>query len=160
MPLNETGSGEKADEMPFLIIAWGCLEESTEILMDDGTNCKIKDISIGNRVKSADGKAVSVKNVWKGTDERLFKITVENGISVAATYNHPFLSENGWKRPLEMRVGDMLIDVSGNMVAITKIEEMHSTFNVVNLEFEEPVIIMANGLRAGDYDAQNGRFPD
>ncbi len=160
MPLNETGSGEKADEMPFLIIAWGCLEESTEILMDDGTNRKIKDIFIGDRVRLADGKAAVVKNVWYGTDERLFRITAENGISVAATYNHPFLSENGWKLPPEMRVGDMLIDASGNMAAITKIEEIHGRFNVVNLELEEPAIIVANGLRTGDYDAQNGRFPD
>ncbi len=160
MPLNETTSGEKADEMPFLIIAWGCLEESTEILMDDGTNRKIKDILIGDRVKTTDGKAAAVKNVWYGTDERLFRITAEHGISVAATYDHPFLSENGWKRPSEMRVGDTLIDASGNMAAIAKIEEIHGKFNVVNLEFEEPAIIVANGLRTGDYDAQNGRFPD
>ncbi len=59
-----------------------------------------------------------------------------------------------------MRVGDMLLDASGNMAAITKIEEIHGRFNVVNLELEEPAIIVANGLRTGDYDAQNGRFPD
>lgn len=120
---------------------------------------KIKYITMGERVYSASGRFCEVINVWRGKESDCYKIICESGFAVAATYNHPFLTDNGWKRANELKDGDKLLDEYGNSVGISRVEKTDETLNVVNLQFASPTIIIANGVQSGDFAIQNGKMP-
>lgn len=151
------GSDEK---LSYLVLAWGCLEENTEILMADGSSRKIRNILIGECVRSANGNLCRVKNIWTGKDSDCYIITDERENAVTATSDHPFPTNNGWKRTAEIKAGDILLDVNGNSVRVAEIIKTDKTLNVVNLEFDSPTIIIANGFQTGDYSIQNGNMPE
>lgn len=97
------GSYEK---LSYIELEWGCLDENTQISMADGSHKKIKYITMGERVYSASGRFCEVINVWRGKESDCYKITCERGFAVTATYNHPFLTDNGWKRANELKAGE------------------------------------------------------
>lgn len=148
------------ERLAYLVLMWGCLEENSEIIMEDGTLRKIKDISIGDRVRSADGSSREVKNIWTGTDAHCRKITCENGNSVTASPNHPFPTADGWKQASELESGDMLLNAEGEPTRVVGVEEVSKTLGIVNLEFETPTVIVANGFQSGDLAIQNGERPE
>lgn len=137
-----------------------CLEEDTQISMADGSLKKIKYITMGDRVYSASGRFCEVINVWRGMESDSYQITFESGNFVKSTFNHPFLTDNGWKRANELKDSDNLLDEDGNPVPISRIEKTDETLDVVNLQFASPTIIIANGVQSGDFAIQNGRMPE
>lgn len=150
--------------LPYIVLEWGCLAENTEILTVTKNGVystrRIKDISIGDRVVSADGTVQNVKNVWSGQETRCYTVTDEHGNSVTASYNHPFPTSEGWKCSSDIRVGDKLFGMNGDPVLIVKVQILNEQINVFNLEFDIPTVIIANGFQTGDYSAQNGNLPE
>ena len=137
-----------------------CLEENTQISMADGSNKKIKDITMGERVHSTSGHFGEVINIWRSKESDCYRIICESGFAVTATYNHPFLTDNGWKRANELKDSDKLLDEDGNPVGISRIEKTDETLYVCNLKFASPTIIIANGVQCGDFSIQNGMMPE
>lgn len=137
-----------------------CLEENTQISMADGSLKKIKYITMGERVYSASGRFCEVINVWRGKESDCYRIICESGQAVMSTFNHPFLTDKGWKRANELKDCDILLDECGNLEHIERIEKTDETLNVVNLQFASPTIIIANGVQSGDFAIQNGRMPE
>ena len=77
-------------------LALSCLDEDTPIAMFDGSYKKIKDIKVGDKVLSYNETKRTlpinkVLNVWDRGYKESYKITLENGDSVVATDDHPFL---------------------------------------------------------------------
>lgn len=151
------GSDEK---LSYLVLEWGCLDEKTEILMANGNSKKIKDIASGECVRAANGSSQRVKNVWTGTGSDCRVIKSERGTVIMATQDHPFPTDGGWKRASEIKVGDMLFDANGDPVRVEEISKTDKAHNVVNLEFDMPTVIIANGLQTGDHSSQNGSLPN
>ena len=77
-------------------LALSCLDEDSPIAMSDGSYKKIKDIKVGDKVVSYNEVRRTlpinkVLNVWDRGYKESYKITLENGDSVIATDDHPFL---------------------------------------------------------------------
>ena len=77
-------------------LALSCLDEDSPIAMSDGSYKKIKDVKVGDKVISYNEVKRTlpinkVLNVWDKGYKESYKITLENGDSVIATDDHPFL---------------------------------------------------------------------
>lgn len=77
-------------------LALSCLDENSPIAMSDGSYKKIKDVKVGDKVISYNEvkrtlPTNKVLNVWDRGYKESYKITLENGDSVIATDDHPFL---------------------------------------------------------------------
>lgn len=151
---------EAADKSSCHESGYDCLEEDTQVLMADGSLKKIKCISMGERVYSAKGCICEVRNIITQRVSDCCRITFENGNAVTATVDHPFLTDNGWKRVNELKVGDMLLDEGGNPVCIERIEKADGVLKVISLVFDSPTILIANGVQSGDFYALNGKMPE
>lgn len=144
---------------PYIIIEWGCLDEDTMIAMADGTQKKICEIVIGERIAAADGSSRGVANIWKGTEkESCYKITTANGQCIIATGNHPFPTADGWKNACDLKKGDQMLAADGEVRLVADVNNTNKMHEVYNLELEEPAVLIANGLQTGDFSAQNGQF--
>lgn len=99
-------------------------------------------------------------NIMQGREENCLKISCENGFSVIATPNHRFLTTKGWITASAIDADTMLLDELNDPVRVTHIEKKDETHNVFNLVFDSPTILIANGLKSGDFDIQNGWMPE
>ena len=77
-------------------LALSCLDEDSPVAMSDGSYKKIKDVKVGDKVISYNEVKRTlpinkVLNVWDRGYKESYKITLENGDSVIATDDHPFL---------------------------------------------------------------------
>lgn len=108
-----------------------CLHEDTEILMDDLSIKKIKDVQPGDKVLSFDIDTLEHKpglvseNADNGIQET-YEIILENGLSVIATDNHRFYTSCGYRYVKHLRVGD---DIS---VLHTRYGEFHARIKSID----------------------------
>lgn len=49
-----------------------------------------------------------VKQFWKNGGKKVYKVTTKTGRSVKVTYNHPFLTPDGWFDLNKLKVGDFI----------------------------------------------------
>lgn len=63
---------------------------------------------------SASGHFCEVINTWRGKESDCYQIAFGSGHVVTSTFNHPFLTENGWKRADELKESENLLDEDGN----------------------------------------------
>lgn len=151
---------EVSDKSSWHESGYDCLEENTQVLMANGSLKEIKCISMGELVHSANGCVCQVRNILTQNVSDCYKITYEDRNAVTATVDHPFLTDNGWKRVNELKVGDMLLDEGGNPVCIERIEKADGVLKVISLVFDSPTILIANGVQSGDFYALNGKMPE
>lgn len=111
----------------------GCFTPETPVLMSDGSTKPIKNIQIGDSVKSfdfqankpADNKVIALFK-FKKTDYLLI-----NGLEVTPT--HPFCVGRGeWKEAGMLKVGDVLIGEDNRKIKIEKIERVKKNVTVHN----------------------------
>jgi hypothetical protein len=81
-----------------------CAVSTENVLMADGSFKKIKDVKIGDEVITfdPDTQEQSITKVintitWK-TEKDVFKITTINGRTISTTYDHKFMTNNGWTK--------------------------------------------------------------
>jgi DNA polymerase III alpha subunit/intein/homing endonuclease len=78
-----------------------CLDEDTEIMMENGAYKKIKNISVGDAVQSFNKYNISepniVKNVFNNGKKECIKIGTNHGYVITATKDHKVLTQNGWR---------------------------------------------------------------
>ncbi len=78
-----------------LHLYWGCLAESTRILMADGSEKEIQSLQSGEEVLNSRGEAVEIKAVIEGQEKEIFRTYTESGKLISASLLHPFAAEQG-----------------------------------------------------------------
>lgn len=97
-----------------------CVEASTLVLMADGSQRPIRDLRIGDLVRTETGTA-HIRDIIKGREPELVRIGLAQGGNLVATGNHPLFTDKGVKRCSEVVVDDRL-RTEGGCVAIESIE--------------------------------------
>jgi DNA-directed RNA polymerase beta subunit len=81
-----------------------CLDPNETVLMEDGRKVALKNIRIGDRVVTFDPKTKLPKiskvvfQYVRPTNKNIYEITTVSGRKIIATENHPFMTNEGWKR--------------------------------------------------------------
>ena len=146
----------------------GCFAANTKILMADGTEKNIQDVRAGDYVRNpVNGKAIRVENYTVGEQTReMYEITYA-GKTVKATYNHPFLTDDGMKRAEDLVIGDSFYDKDLGLVEVEKmveipVEKGRLVWNLLlegenksNLIDYQDHIFVANGISSGDFYIQD-----
>ena len=150
-----------------------CVEASTLVLMADGSQRPIRDLRIGDLVRTETGTA-HIRDIIKGRESELVRIGLAQGGNLVATGNHPLFTDKGVKRCSEVVVDDRL-RTEGGCVAIESIELaphepatsnltlgkaigcVSHDFEVYNLVLDGSSVFFANGLLVGD-DNEQGRL--
>lgn len=94
-----------------------CLEGDTLITLSDGTDKRIKDISVGEKVITFDKdnykfSTSSVINVFDNGERETLRIKLYSGREIVCTPNHRFLTINGWVEARDLKEYDKLIGAS------------------------------------------------
>jgi hypothetical protein len=129
----------------FFSIAHNCFVENTMVEMADETQKNIQDVVCGEIVKTMNEETKKLENkevigMRKSTNTKLVKYTLENGVEITSTEEHPFYIDglklasynpknskeiHGLKtETTQIKVGDNLYTLNGGKAKITNIEEI------------------------------------
>jgi DNA-directed RNA polymerase beta subunit len=97
-----------------------CLHYKTPVLMADGTHKRICNIKVGDEVVTFDPETyiqsyTKVINQYvKNTSKDMYKIKTLDGTEIIATYDHKFMTNNGWKevKDIDIKNDKLLIKQS------------------------------------------------
>jgi hypothetical protein len=95
-----------------------CIFKDEPVYMANGTVKKISDVQIGDKVITFDPKTQKqtfttvTHTETHPTLKKLFTITTVSGRQITATYDHRFMTSEGWKRLEELKPYESLIGVS------------------------------------------------
>lgn len=144
--------------IPPIHIYWGCLGKNVLLKTADGTLKTAESVKIGDRLLSHDGKTVTVNNVFTGRDKTIYRLRCD-GIETLMSGAHPVLGENGKGIAVrKLRAGDKIMTENGGMTEVLSVKEEPYDDTVYNFTFEgenESVYVIADGIFAGDLNAQN-----
>lgn len=144
-------------QIPKLNFLWGCLGKDSQIRMFDTTLKLITEIRHGDVVSSNLGEKLVVRQVLKGFEKDILRVTTDDGSSMLATEAHPFLTETGVKRANSLTSEDKLIGKNGS-TRVTGRYLIPYNDEVYNLTFEKTNLdtyFICNDLVVGDNDMQN-----
>jgi RecA/RadA recombinase len=89
----------------------GCLSGNVNILMEDGSQKNITNISIGDRVKTLAGSS-SVTELFSYDVTETIEVELEDGTVFYATPNHKFMTRDGiWKPISDILEGEEIVSV-------------------------------------------------
>lgn len=91
----ETVKGTDIIHVAPVYLYWGCLAEGTKILMADGSEKEIQNIKTGDLIVNSKGESIRVTELITGTEQYIYRVVTEGGRKVSASYNHPFVTEQG-----------------------------------------------------------------
>jgi DNA-directed RNA polymerase beta subunit/intein/homing endonuclease len=95
-----------------------CIFKDEPVYMANGTVKKICDVQVGDEVitfhpETQQQSITKVSHTYTNkTDKQLFEITTLSGRKIIATFDHRFMTFDGWKRIEEIEVGKTLVGVS------------------------------------------------
>ena len=95
-----------------------CIFKDEPVYMANGTVKKICDVQVGDEVitfhpETQQQSITKVSHTYTNkTDKKLFQITTLSGRKITATFDHRFMTFDGWKRVEEIEVGKTLVGVS------------------------------------------------
>ena len=88
-----------------------CEIADAEILLQDGTYKKIKDIEIGDYIISSDHyrlvKSKVVNKIDNGV-QPVIRFLTHRGKEITVTHNHPLMTQNGWVEAKNIKITDRL----------------------------------------------------
>lgn len=88
--------------------AWNCLTEDAWIQTDEGPR-QILDLLEGPFIALVDGKPYQASGFVKTGDQvPIFNLTTKQGYSLRATGNHPFMTDDGWKKLEDLQIGELV----------------------------------------------------
>ena len=120
-----------------------CFVAGTQVHTEEGKE-RIEEIEAGDRVWAEDpetgekGIKTVVRTFERETDE-LVRVYA-GGEEIITTAEHPFyVPKRGWTAAIELRAGDVLVNVNGEYVILEKIEHelLESPVKVYNFEVED-----------------------
>jgi len=140
-----------------LIFYWGCLAGETLIEMADGSRKAIREIAVGERVRSQNGAWLEVHGAKLGREAKpMIQITWGSDAKVLMTDGHPVLTEKGLTAARDLAVGD-IIRVADGYSTIHAIDAIFYDGLVHNLtlidesgDFPDQAAFLAGGLWVGD----------
>lgn len=117
-----------------VIIVIMCMVGGTMVRMADGSERALRDVRPGDQVATYEGGALSTATIQKwanqGPDD-VFEIKTANGYSVRANARHPFMVEREgerlWVRLSELKVGDKMVRLRGEVTAGQPVSRMDAT---------------------------------
>lgn len=151
----------------------GCLAPDTMVIMADGSNKRIADVRMGDRIiGDFTGESLTVSqvvNVWVGPEwDNMVEIYVDSIPNVLlATKTHPIWVQEPdgttkWKLAGDCKVSDKVFTKSGEYAPITWIMENKAEDRVYNLGLkllcgnqEYEGTMYCNDIRVGDFEIQN-----
>jgi DNA-directed RNA polymerase beta subunit len=89
-----------------------CLWIEEEVLMADGTTCRIADVKVGDQIITVDPKTCKqsitkvINQYVKSTDKNIVKVSTITGREVVCTDDHPILTLSGWKKAGDLTIND------------------------------------------------------
>lgn len=160
---DDTGSDKQ--RIDTLKIYMGCLGKDVKVRMADGSQRRIAEIRIGEKVASIKG-ALEVKDVITGEETQgMMRLYTQRGKGVLATSQHPILTADGIKMVQELKSGeDILVMEDGSRERLTEIQvEEICTYSIYNLVLckakgeeipAEEGFLFADGMTVGDNNMQ------
>jgi intein/homing endonuclease len=85
-----------------------CLPETAKVLIKDKGYISIKDVVAGDFVQSDSNKYNKVLASYKQPEKQCFEISTQNKYSIQASYDHPIMTDSGWKKAEDIVMGDSL----------------------------------------------------
>lgn len=96
-----------------------CISETELVLMSDGTSKYIKDIKVGDEVicfnpnTNISEYTTVVNHYNRNTNKHIYNISTISGRTITATYDHKFMTSEGWKTCMEFnnntKIGIMMM---------------------------------------------------
>ena len=115
-----------------------CVVSTENVLMYDGSVKQIKDVKIGDRVITfnPETQKQSITKVvytitWK-TDKEVFKVTTINGRKISTTHDHPYMTNDGWKRLDEFQKDKTLLGISMEPVPVSSYVEEYNVLDSIS----------------------------
>ncbi len=147
------GNVGKVDWMNLL---WGCVKRGTRVLMADGSERPIEDVRPGDRVLcDAQGGSATVRDVLRGTEERLVAFSTTNGRQLLCTADHPLFTNEGTLTAEQVHGNCRLYGPDGGELVLDGIWDLPGD-EVYNLCLEMPGAdgeggtFFAEGILVGD----------
>ena len=95
-----------------------CIYKNEPVYLADGTTKPICEVKVGDKVITFDPKtqkntisAVSHIHAAK-TDKKVYKVTTINHRSITATFDHPFMTTEGWKHVEDIKLNSTKVGIS------------------------------------------------
>jgi hypothetical protein len=117
------GIGLAGSPVHKLDVSGQCVTGDSELITKDGQILKVEDVKGGEKVYSLDqetGKLVPAK-ITALLDmgvKPIFKLETEDGKSIRTTGNHPYLTQDGWKKVIYLKEGQEIAVAARNPLAL------------------------------------------
>jgi hypothetical protein len=130
--LNENGLNIK------VVVHNACFPAGTKIKLENGDTKNIEEVEEGDSVISFDtlNKKFTVGRVSKinkSIQTDLIHLKTESGEELKSTLGHKIYSQNGWVLAKDLKIGDELINSSGDVSVIQTIDIIKGEFEVYHL---------------------------
>jgi len=95
-----------------------CIFKNEPVYMADGTTKPICDVVVGDRVITFDPEtqvqsiAVVSHTYSNKTTKKMYKVTTVTGHQIQATFDHQFMTSEGWKQLEDIHVNSTLVGIS------------------------------------------------
>lgn len=122
--------------IPMLITnhTYMCVSGETNIIMSDGTSRMIKDVEVGDFVKTLDGDRQVMDN-YVYDNEPTMKIELEDGEIIECTENHKFLVKQDWTEDEEDECWKYAGDLKdGDIILKVELEDVNNGIYSLNID--------------------------
>ncbi|MEO0236806.1 MAG: hypothetical protein ABIN35_01045 [candidate division WOR-3 bacterium] len=91
-----------------------CLSKDEEVIMADGSQKKISEIKVGEWVITVNPNTMTqypskvINQYVKPTDKKMVQMTTISGRQIICTYDHPILTQHGWKNAGSLTHNDLI----------------------------------------------------
>lgn len=146
----------------------GCFDPGTQILLEGGKLVPASDIRVGDRLYNPlSGRSFAVRRILVGPEEIPMVELGFDGHLLKVTQDHPLLTRDGMKRANTVRVGDIIVDASGNeqVLDYVRLAEIIPGQKAINFELDvdskDPIdrLIVSDNIASGDLAVQNSELP-
>lgn len=131
-----------------------CFLADTKVTMADGSVKNIQDIKIGDYVKSRyelinKVLPARVSKVYQHTADEMGEYYLIINKNLRVTPNHPLFTNGKWTAARDVKVGDYLLGIIGNLITISSIEKVYQKMPSYNFEVETPESIQIGHQQSG-----------
>jgi len=145
--------------IPVIRMWWGCYARNTKIKMENGTYKMADQLVIGDKVRGYGDEILIVDNIYTGYEHEIISIHTDFGHQLHVTKGHPILKEDQETvRAADILTGDYILNenkYSEQVIATEKIAYNDIVYNFSFRGHENGAFLIADGLYAGDFYAQN-----
>lgn len=126
----------------------GCFLSGTQILMSDGKNKNIEDIVLGDEVMTLSDPRTNHKTT--GVVTELYQHVISEYViindNLKVTPEHLIYTNFSFRPAGTLKLGDWLLDSSGQIITITSIDKQREVVPVYNFKVEPQHTYFANGI--------------